>query len=370
MKILQVGLGNNPGGVEAFVMNYYRELAGQGISFDFVSMYGTIAYEEEIKSLGGRVFYVPNVKKDYFGYIKQMKSLLAREHYDVVHVNMLSAANILPLRLAHEAGVKNVIAHSHNASAPGMLRKLMDRVNRPKIHRYANQKLACGETAGRWLFGDAAFDRGEVTLVSNAIAVEKYLFSPENRKQIREEYGFEHTFLIGHVGRFQVQKNHESVLDIFHVIAEKEPDAALCLIGDGELLEPIKKKTAEYGLADRVFFAGVRSDVEKFLSAMDVFLFPSLFEGLPFTLVEAQANGLPCVISDTITEEIVLDKDQVKQLSLEEKPDVWAKEICRYRNWKREDNCTVKSRIRNAHLDISTEAKRLIALYQGEKNGK
>ena len=135
MKILQVGLGNNPGGMEAFVMNYFRELAKQGISFDFVSMYGTIAHEEEILKLGGRVFYVPNVKKDYFGYVKAFRELLARECYDVVHVNMLSAANIVPLRLAKEAGVGKVIAHSHNASAPGLVRKLMDGMNRPKLNR-------------------------------------------------------------------------------------------------------------------------------------------------------------------------------------------------------------------------------------------
>ena len=136
MKILQVGLGNNPGGMEAFVMNYFRELARQGVSFDFVSMYGTIAYEKEILELGGRVFYVPNIKKDYFGYIKAFRKLLSREKYDVVHVNMLSAANIVPLRLAKQAGVRKVIAHSHNASAPGIVRKLMDGMNRPRIQEH------------------------------------------------------------------------------------------------------------------------------------------------------------------------------------------------------------------------------------------
>lgn len=369
MKILQVGLGNNPGGVEAFVMNYYRELAGNGISFDFVSMYGKIAYEEEIKSLGGRVFYVPNVKKDYFGYVKGMKALLAREGYDVVHVNMLSAANILPLRLAHEAGVKNVVAHSHNASAPGMLRKLLDRVNRPGISRYADSKLACGEKAGRWLFGDAAFEQGAVTLVSNAIDVEKYLFSGENRRRIREKYGFGEDFLVGHVGRFQAQKNHEAVLGIFRCIAEKVPEARLCLVGDGELLGQMKKKTEEYGLTEKVFFAGVRTDVEQFLSAMDVFLFPSLFEGLPFTLVEAQANGLPCVISDTITDEIVLDKGRVRKVSLTEAPQVWADCLLKCRSLPREDREAGK-RLAQAHFDIRIEAKRLMELYLGEKNGK
>ena len=166
MKILQVGLGNNPGGVEAFVMNYFRELSKNGVSFDFVSMYGIIAYEKEILSLGGRVFYVPNVKKDYFGYVRKFTALLEKEKYDVVHVNMLSAANILPLQLAKKAGVKKVIAHSHNASAPGMLRKMMDKLNRPKLNRYADRKLACSEVAGRWLFGEMAYNRGPIALLN------------------------------------------------------------------------------------------------------------------------------------------------------------------------------------------------------------
>ena len=189
MKILQVGLGNNPGGMEAFVMNYFRELAKQGISFDFVSMYGTIAHEQEILKLGGRVFYVPNVKKDYFGYVKAFRELLQREKYDIVHVNMLSAANIVPLRLAKQAGVGKVIAHSHNASAPGLVRKLMDKWNRPGLNRYADMKLACSETAGRWLFGDSVFERGEVTVVSNAIDTRKYSFSLENREAVRRQHG-------------------------------------------------------------------------------------------------------------------------------------------------------------------------------------
>ena len=183
MKILQVGLGNNPGGMEAFVMNYFRELARQGVSFDFVSMYGTIAYEKEILELGGRVFYVPKIKKDYFSYIKAFRMLLSREKYDVVHVNMLSAANIVPLRLAKQAGVRKVIAHSHNASAPGMLRRILDQWNRPKISRYADVLAACGEKAGRWLFGDQAYEQGQVVLLSNAIDVDRFLFSETKSSQ-------------------------------------------------------------------------------------------------------------------------------------------------------------------------------------------
>lgn len=365
MKILQVGLGNNPGGMEAFVMNYFRELAKQGISFDFVSMYGTIAHEEEILKLGGRVFYVPNVKKDYFGYVKAFREFLARERYDVVHVNMLSAANIVPLRLAKEAGVGKVIAHSHNASAPGLVRKLMDGMNRPKLNRYVNQKLACSEKAGRWLFGDKAYEAGEVTLVANAIQTDKYGFSEENRQEIRRQLGIpEDGLLVGHVGRFQVQKNHEAIIHIFHEVQKKASDARLCLIGDGELKEQIQEQARKAGILDKIIFTGVCPDVERYLSAMDVFLFPSLFEGLPFTLLEAQANGLPCVISDEITREAVISGENVRMVSLAESPVKWADAVFAMNKVGRVQREAAAGRLAAAGFDIHEEAQKLLQLYE------
>lgn len=363
MKVLQIGMGNNPGGVEAFVMNYYRQLSLKGIRFDFVSMYGEIAFHQEILSLGGQVFLVPNVKKDYFGYVKAMKEILAEGRYDVVHVNMLSAANILPLRLAKEAGVGKVIAHSHNASAPGMLRRILDQWNRPKISRYADVLAACGEKAGRWLFGDQAYEQGQVVLLSNAIDVERFLFSEEKRKAARAKLGLTDGFVIGHVGRFQLQKNHERILEIFRQIQEMEPDVRLLLVGEGELLPKIREKAREYQLEKQIVFAGVRSDVEDCLCAMDVFLFPSLFEGLPFTLVEAQANGLPCVISDRITREVVLDEERVCCLSLENSDTAWAAKVLSYKGCGREEPQITKKRLVAAHFDIHNEADRLLELY-------
>ena len=363
MKILQVGMGNNPGGVEAFVMNYFRELSRQGISFDFVCMYGTIAYEEEICQLGGHVFYVPNVKKDYFGYVKAFRQLLRREKYDIVHVNMLSAANIVPLRLAKEAGAK-VIAHSHNASAPGFLRKVLDGLNRPKLSRYADRKFACSETAGRWLFGDKAYNKGEVALVANAIETDRYSFSEKNRQEIRKDLGISDHLVIGHVGRFQLQKNHQAILDVFCELQKKEPDSRLCLIGEGELKEQIQEQAAKAGVLDKIIFTGVCPDVERYLSAMDVFLFPSLFEGLPFTLLEAQANGLPCVISDRITEAAVISRENVRALSLDESPMSWADSVLELNKAGRIGTQQAKERLKSAGFDIHEEARKLLLLYQ------
>lgn len=365
MKILQVGLGGNPGGIEAFVMNYFRELAMEGISFDFVSMYGKIAYEEEILGLGGRVFYVPNVKKDYRGYVREMKDLLRRESYDVIHVNMLSAANLLPLKLGKRYGAGLVIAHSHNASAPGIVRRAMDLWNKPFLRCMDVKKVACGEMAGRWMFGEKAFKRGEITIISNAIDVEKYGYSQENRERIRCELGIsKEDFVIGHVGRFQVQKNHQGLLDIFQEAAKEEPCAKLLLVGEGELMEEIRKKAEACGLGDRVVFSGVRRDVEAVLSAMDVFLFPSLFEGLPFTLLEAQANGLPCVISDRVTQEGIVNRERVRQLDLKAKKSLWVKEVLSFRGQEREERAVLRRRLIQAGFDIKKEAGRLLRIYE------
>lgn len=364
MKILQIGFGNNPGGVEAFVMNYYRELSRAEIQFDFLCMYGKPAYAEEIRSRGGKLFYVPNIKRNYFGYVKSVKNILMRGNYDAVHVNMLSAANITPLRLAKKYSSAKVIAHSHNSSVPGLIRSLMDKMNRPNVGKYADVKLACGEKAGRWMFGNQAFDAGEVRIIRNAIDVEKYLFSAVKREQLRKALGLEDKFVIGHVGRFETQKNHDALIDIFIEVLKRIPEAQLCLIGDGVLKSHIEEKVQQAGIGENVFFAGVREDVANMLSAMDLFLFPSLFEGLPFTLVEAQTNGLPCVISDTITEEVVINKNTVKKVPLEAGPDIWANAVELFRNKQRRHTELVKKEMEAAHFDIKKEADRLRRLYQ------
>lgn len=223
MKILQIGMGNVAGGLEAFVMNYYRVLVHMDIQFDFVCMYDKIAYEEEIRKLGGRIYYIPNVKKNYRGYIKELKKIIKETKYDAVHVNMLSAANIVPLRVAHTMKVPKIIAHSHSSSCPGLIRKIMDNWNRPKIAKYATDRIACGEMAGRWLFGDKAFQSGQVTLINNAIQAEKFSFSEKDRDSLRKELGWENKTVIGHVGRFDIPKNHDRMLDIFQqIVSEKK----------------------------------------------------------------------------------------------------------------------------------------------------
>lgn len=365
VKVLQVGLGNVGGGLEAFVMNYYRELSGMDVQFDFICMYGKIAYEQEIKMLGGNIYYIPNVKKNYPGYVKRFKKILKEGNYDVVHVNMLSAANIVPLRLAHEAGVRKVIAHSHNSSCPGLIRKVMNWRNRSRIKKYATDLFACAEVAGRWLFGDETYDRGEVVIVHNAISVDSYLFSGECRTAVRNEFGWGDRFVVGHVGRFAAQKNHDGILDIFKEVLKKKPDAVLALVGSrGDQYDHIVERVRNEGLEDQVYFLGKRTDIGAFLSAMDVFLFPSLYEGMPFALVEAQANGLSCVIADTISEEADMVPGQIRAFSLDISPEVWAEAVVETEGRPRAREQEIRKGIESGHFEIREEAKRLKELYE------
>ena len=364
MRVLQVGLGDNPGGVETFAMNYARKLADKGVVFDFISMYGGIAYADEIRQLGGEIFLIPNIKKNYFGYVNCFRKILQNGGYDVVHVNMLSAANIVPLRLAKAAGVKRVIAHSHNESTPGLVRKIMHYMNRAGIGYYANVKLACSIKAAKFLFGKHCCRKQEVIVIKNAIDVECFLFSELEREKMRSLMSWNKRLVIGHVGRFGIQKNHSAIVEIFREILKYEPRAILCLVGDGELRKEIERRLKEYGIYDHVYFAGVQSEVWKFLSAMDVFLLPSLFEGLPFALIEAQANGLPCVVSDVVSKEAIIT-DRVRKLSLQQSYAEWAKEIIDCSNRGREDKEYIQSMIREAHFDIEKESERLLCLYQG-----
>lgn len=365
MKVLQVGLGDNPGGVETFAMNYARKLAGKGVIFDFVSMYGAIAYADEIRRLGGEIFLIPNIKKNYFGYVRRFRKILQKGDYDAVHINMLSAANIVPLRLAKEAGIKRIIAHSHNEATPGLVRKLMHYMNRAGIGRYANIKLACSMKAAIFMFGKQCCRKQEIMIIKNAIDVGCFLFSEQERKNIRGILKWDERLVIGHVGRFGIQKNHNAIVEIFREVLKYEPQAVLCLIGDGELRQEIERKLKEYGIYDQVYFAGVQSEVWRYLSAMDVFLLPSLFEGLPFALVEAQANGLPCVVSDVVSKEAIIT-DRVITLSLQQAYTEWAKKIIDCCKYKREDTQYTRNLIKKAHFDIEEESERLLYLYQGK----
>ena len=298
------------GGVESVIMNYYRHLDHSKVQFDFICDEDStrIPYDE-IKKLGGRVFLIPkyqNLPK----YLKALGKLLKENQYRIVHSN-INTLSVFPLYAAKKAGVPVRISHSHSTSNPKeWKRNLIKNILRPFSKRYATDFFACSKVAGRYLFGNKAFNQGEVKIIHNAIDVDKFKFDEVARKKLRQEFGIkDSTVVIGHVGRFVQQKNHTFLVDVFKEYHEKNPDSKLLLVGSGPLEDEIKKKVEKLGLKDSVLFLGQRDDINKLYSVMDVFYLPSLYEGLPVVGVEAQAAGLPTIFSNGISSEAIISKN-------------------------------------------------------------
>jgi Glycosyltransferase len=315
------------GGVESVIMNYYRHLDHSKVQFDFICDEDStrIPYDE-IKKLGGRVFLVPkyqNLPK----YLKALEKLFKENKYRIVHAN-INTLSVFPLYAAKKAGVSIRISHSHSTSNPKeWKRNLIKNILRPFSKRYATDYFACSELAGRYLFGNKAFDQGEVKIIHNAIDIEKFKFDEVARKKLRKEFGInDSTVVIGHVGRFVQQKNHTFLVDVFKEYHKKNPDSKLLLVGSGPLEDEIKKKVEKLGLKDFVLFLGQRDDINKLYSAMDVFCLPSLYEGLGVVGIEAQVAGLPCMFSDKIPDDIKIT-DSIRFIKLTDKLKIWGDEI-------------------------------------------
>ena len=308
------------GGVEAVVMNYYRHIDRSKVQFDFlVDSDSTLVPRDEIVSLGGRVFFIPPYQKQ-FSYQRELQMLFREQQWPIVHshVNTLS---VFSLRAAEKAGVPVRIAHSHSTANPDERAKTaLKNLLRTQANRYPTDRFACGKYAGEWLFGKESY----FTVVPNAIELSRYEYSPEKRASVRAELGIDAgTFVVLHIGRFVEQKNHVKLIQIFDALHKEDPDALLLLAGDGPLRLEIEQQVESLGLAERVRFLGQRSDADALYSAADVFCLPSLYEGLPVVAVEAQATGLPILVSDKVTRETLIIS-LAKRIPLEADNRAWA----------------------------------------------
>lgn len=295
----------NAGGAETFLMKLYRHLDRSQYQMDFcITVNEECFYNEEIRSLGGRLFVIPPKSQNLRGYKEGLRRVIRDNGYRYVLRITSNAAGFLDLKLAKAAGAVRCSARSSNSSdGAGFATALIHRVGRLLWGRCVDVKLAPSELAGRYTFGDRAVERGEVQWLRNAVDLDTYRYDAAAAAAIRREFGIENRTVIGHIGRFNTQKNHPFLIAIFDEIQKRQPDAVLLLVGNGTLEHEIRADIEARGLSDRVIFTGVRADVPQLLSAMDVFVFPSLYEGMPNTVIEAQATGLPCVIADTITKE-------------------------------------------------------------------
>lgn len=361
IRVLHVVTHMNRGGLETMIMNYYRHIDRSKIQFDFLTHRdGKKDYDDEIQSLGGKIYHLPPLNPfDRNGYLKKLDEFF-REHqeYKIVHSH-LDCMSAYPLRAAKKYGVPVRIAHSHNTSQERNLKYLVKLYSRSLIPRYATDLFACGEMAGKWMFKNHSF-----VIMRNAIESDKFIYDPEMAKKKRTTLGIDSKFVLGHVGRFNIQKNHEFLIEIFREVYKQDKNSVLLLVGTGELESKIQEQVRSMGLSEKVIFLGVREDIPELMQVMDIFVFPSLFEGLPVTVVEAQAAGLPCVVSNKITKEIDIT-ESVKFLGIDGKISEWAKEILK----KKERKEDAYYRIKRAGFDIKKNAEWLTEQYQRKLGG-
>jgi glycosyltransferase EpsF len=345
------------GGVEAVVMNYYRNIDRNKIQFDFICDNDStnIPYEE-IEKLGGRVILIPPYQK-VFKYHKELKRVLKEENYKIVHSH-INTLSFFSLWAAKSAGVPVRIAHSHSTTNKKEWKKnLIKQVLRPFSKVFATNYMCCSELAGRWLFGNKEYDKGNVYLLNNAIDLDKFKYDEKIRKEVRKEFKIkDSTLVVGHIGRFVEQKNHRFLIDIFNEVHKKNNDSILMLVGQGPLQGEMKEKVKSLGLEDSVLFLGQRNDANRLYQAFDVFCLPSLYEGLPVVGVEAQASGLLCILSDDMTKETKV-LETAKFLSLNNSAKEWAKEIFeKFTKFKRKDT---QKEISDNNFNIKNEIEKL-----------
>lgn len=344
------------GGVESVVMNYYRHIDRNKVQFDFlVDEDSTLVPQEEIESLGGRVIVVPPYQ-NLLRYQKRLRQLFAEEQWPIVHSH-INTLSVFPLRAAKQEGVPVRIAHSHSTAGKGeTLRNIIKSILKTQSNRYPTHRMACSRYAGEWLFGkDIPFE-----FVPNAIELDRFVFNSEARKECREKLNLSDTdYVLGHIGRFNTQKNHSFLIKTFELLTKKVPKAVLLLVGDGPLRGEIESIANEMGLKKRVMFLGQQKNIELFYSTFDAFILPSLYEGMPVVALEAQASGLPCLLSNKITKEVKLTKN-VQYLALSEGPAVWARTLEKMAHL---DNRTVRVEDSLTLFDINICAHALEETY-------
>lgn len=349
------------GGVDTMVMNYYRHIDRSKVQFDFImDGYEDTPIDDEIKALGGRVYKVEPYAHNMVKSMRQYYRIFRDKHYQIVHCHM-NTLSVFPLFEAWRAGIPVRIAHSHSTAVRSEGKKtVMKYALRPFAKLFPTHCCACSEYAGRWLFGDRLYDVGKVHVVKNAIDLDRFRFNPETRERLRKELGISNQFVVGHVGRFMYQKNHDFLIDIFHEIHKRRSNSVLLLIGDGPLKGRIRQKVNELGLSDAVQFLGRRKDTPELYQEMDICLLPSFYEGFGMVALEAQAAGLPVIASECVPKEVQVT-DLLSYLQLAQPPGKWADKILAYENYHRP--LDTKDRIQEAGFDIHAAGKDLTEWY-------
>lgn len=343
------------GGLTSVMMNYWRTMDRAGLSFDFAS---TNEIDDlllnEISESGCHYYQLPPRKQvpKYFNILCKLC-----KGYDVVHVHANSATSVIELMAAKIAGVPKRIHHNHTSKTQ---HPFLNKILHPIFVRSYTDAVACSDAAGEWLFG-----KGNYIVLPNAIDVDKFKYNPQTRHIIRDEFGIKnHEFVVGHIGKFMDAKNHEFLIKVFAIYHSKHPQSKLLLVGDGEWRPRIESWVAESGCAEAIILAGLRSDIPAIVQAFDVFVFPSIYEGLPLTVLEAQSSGLPCLISSSVAQTVNVGCDVVMR-DLSDGIASWSETIDDFNySITREERCRQNDElITKAHFNIINETNSLKNLY-------
>ena len=361
LRVLQVGMTRNLGGIETYLIEQFRHLDKSKIDYDFVNITGeySICYEDEILASGSKIFKVVSRHKNPLLHYWQWFNILLQNKgvYDVIVLNTNSLEYVFPLVLGKIFGIPVRVIHSHNSgfeNKQGLARRLLVGMNKKLLAWSANLRFACSQFAGQWMFKDNPYH-----VIYNAIDIHKYDADLIVREETRNALGLHTELTLLHVGRFSYQKNHSFLLDIFKEVHAIQPDSVLLLVGDtteeSEFLTEVKRKIKAYGLENVVRLLGRRDDVNKIMQAADVLVMPSFFEGLTVVGIEAQASDLPLLLSDTVTKELGL-LPSTQFISLEAGPTAWAKAIV---NSKRHNRQSRYEELKAAGYDIGNETERV-----------
>jgi len=357
------------GGIQTFLVNNMKYMDTKKVQIDYLLLDDGVSYlfEDTVKQMGSKVYKLEGIwinrARDYIKYAKKLNDFFKVNYdYKILHMHS-SSKNFLVLYYAKKYGIKIRIAHSHNIEfqSKSKVKVLLGNFFKIFLTKTATHYFACSEMAGRWLFGEKILKKGKLQVVPNAVDIDNFKYNDIRNKEIRKELGIEDKIVIGHVGRFTKQKNHEYLIYIFYEIYKLNNNAVLLLIGEGQLENYIKTKVKQLGIEEKVIFMGVKNNVNEYMCVMDAFVFPSLFEGLGIALIEAQVNGLPCFTSADVVPCEANVSDTLKYISLNDSPKEWANEILRS-GLKRNDNI---QRIIDKNYSIDKTYQFLEKFYMG-----
>lgn len=356
-------------GIETMLMNYYRHIDRSKVQFDFLcNKKKPGAYDTEIRKMGGRIYHTPGLNPvKYIQYLRYMKGLFEEyPEYFIIEAHN-GALGVYALHAAKVSGIPVRIFHAHGASITKDWKLPIKLICKAFLPSNMNYHFTCGFAAAECYFGKEIVDKDDYELVPNAIEIERFVFKEEIRNKIREQYGLEGKHIVGHVGRFMAQKNHTFLIDVFAEVVRQDAKAILVLLGDGELQMDIYTKVKDKKLEEYVLFIGNVGNANEWYNAFDVFVLPSIWEGLPVVGVEAQANDLPCLFSANVTEEIALS-DRAKFIELDAPLSIWANEIIEGFNLKERRNNTelLTEKHYNIHFEALRLQERYLELYGGE----